>query len=221
MMYRYGISYYTAEEDGRKPQSGLDVRLLRPGADWQTGIPLIETGKSGYYECLIKEEKDCGFYEIWDNRNDPNGSFSGKYCTIGKLDARGLQDRCIYSNHIEDGSVTATKIAKESISAIHLDNSTFKLSKLQHEIQNEYRGTGDKTQQSPARTKEDKFIFHKLDQEYDEMPFVQISNMCDSHLFIDNLKLDKNMVTVTLGIAMPGEGEVAKYQILAIATDKP
>lgn len=124
--------------------------------------PLIETGKSGYYECLIKEEKDCGFYEIWDNRNDPNGIFSDKYCTIGKLDARGLQDRCIYSNHIEDGAVTATKIAKESISAIHLDNSTFKLSKLQHEIQNEYRGTGDKTQQSPARTKEDKFIFTSL-----------------------------------------------------------
>jgi len=89
MMYRYGISYYTAEEDGRKPQSGLDVRLLRPGADWQTGIPLIETGKSGYYECLIKEEKDCGFYEIWDNRNDPNGIFSDMFLAyrLGEFDA--------------------------------------------------------------------------------------------------------------------------------------
>lgn len=27
-------------EDGvRKPQSGVDIRLLRPGADWQSGSP--------------------------------------------------------------------------------------------------------------------------------------------------------------------------------------
>ena len=83
-MFKYGISYYTVENGERKPESGVDVRLLRPGADWQTGIPLIETGDTGYYECFIEDEKDCGFYEIWDNRNDTNGSFSGKYCTIGK-----------------------------------------------------------------------------------------------------------------------------------------
>lgn len=51
--------------------------------------PLIETGKSGYYECLIKEEKDCGFYEIWDNRNDPNGIFSDMFLAyrLGEFDA--------------------------------------------------------------------------------------------------------------------------------------
>jgi hypothetical protein len=122
-MFKYGISYYTVENGERKPESGLDVRLLRPGGNWQTGIPLIETGDTGYYECFIEDEKDCGFYEIWDNRNDTNGSFSGKYCTIGKLDARGLQNRCIYGNHIEDGAVTASKIAQHSLPAHQLPQS--------------------------------------------------------------------------------------------------
>jgi hypothetical protein len=58
-MFKYGISYYTVENGERKPESGVDVRLLRPGADWQTGIPLIETGDTGYYECFIEDEKDC------------------------------------------------------------------------------------------------------------------------------------------------------------------
>ena len=51
-MFKYGISYYTMEEGARKPQSGVDVRLLRPGADWQNGLRLIETENSGYYECM-------------------------------------------------------------------------------------------------------------------------------------------------------------------------
>ncbi|MFA4959484.1 MAG: hypothetical protein WC535_06310 [Candidatus Cloacimonas sp.] len=220
-MFKYGISYYTVENGERKPESGIDVRLLRPGADWQTGIPLIETGDTGYYECFIEDEKDCGFYEIWDNRNDPNGSFSGKYCTIGKLDARGLQNRCIYSNHIEDGAVTASKIAQHSITASHLDNSTFKLNKLQHEIQNEYRGVGDRTQSSPARIRDDQMITHVLDKEYDEPPHLILTNMCNAHLYIDSIKVDKGIVTISIAIGTVFEGEDAKYQILALATDKP
>lgn len=220
-MFKYGISYYTVENGERKPESGVDVRLLRPGADWQTGIPLIETGDTGYYECFIEDEKDCGFYEIWDNRNNSNGSFSGKYCTIGKLDARGLQNRCIYGNHIEDGAVTSSKIAQHSITANHLDNSTFKLNKLQHEIQNEYRGVGDITQSSPARLRDDEMITHKLDKEYDEPPHIVLTNMCNAHLYIDSVKADKGLVTISIGIGAQFEGEEAKYQILAIATDKP
>jgi len=220
-MFKYGISYYTVENGERKPESGVDVRLLRPGADWQTGIPLIETGDTGYYECFIEDEKDCGFYEIWDNRNDSNGSFSGKYCTIGKLDARGLQNRCIYGNHIEDGAVTSSKIAQHSITANHLDNGTFKLNKLQHEIQNEYRGVGDITQSSPARLRDDRFINHTLDKEYAEPPHIILTNMCNAHLFIDNAKTDKGLVTISIGIGAQFEGEEAKYQILAIAKDTP
>lgn len=98
----------------------MDARLLRPGADWQSGLRLIETENSGYYECLIETEADCGFYEIWDNRGNPNGAVGGKTCTIGKLDARGLQNDCIYGNHILDGVVTGSKIANESIGTEHL-----------------------------------------------------------------------------------------------------
>ena len=220
-MFKYGIRYYTVENGERKPESGVDVRLLRPGADWQTGIPLIETGDTGYYECFIEDEKDCGFYEIWDNRNNPDGSFSGKYCTIGKLDARGLQNRCIFSNHIEDGAVTASKIAQHSITANHLDNGTFKLTKLQHEIQNEYRGVGNNTQGSPARIRDDQMITHTLDKEYDEPPHIVLTNMCNAHLYIDSVKVDKGLVTISIAIGTHFEGEVAQYQILAIATDKP
>jgi len=220
-MFKYGISYYTVENGERKPESGVDVRLLRPGADWQTGIPLIETGDTGYYECLIEDEKDCGFYEIWDNRNDTNGSFSGKYCIIGKLDARGLQNRCIYGNHIEDGAVTSSKIAQHSITANHLDNSTFELNKLQHEIQNEYRGVGDNTQSSPARHRDDRFINHTLDKEYAEPPHLILTNMCNAHLFIDSAKTDKGQVTISIGIGAQFDGEEAKYQIIAIAKDTP
>ncbi|GEM_PF-6865723 len=31
-MYKFAISYYTMEGNARKPQSGVDVRILRPGS---------------------------------------------------------------------------------------------------------------------------------------------------------------------------------------------
>ena len=82
-MYRYGISYYTAEEDGRKPQSGLDVRLLRPGADWQTGIHLLRQGKSGYYECLIKKRRTVDSMRSGTTATTPTVASAAEYCTIG------------------------------------------------------------------------------------------------------------------------------------------
>ena len=93
--------------------------------------------------------------------------------------------------------------------------------KLRHEIQNEYRGVGDITQSSPARLRDDRFINHTLDKEYAEPPHIILTNMCNAHLFIDNAKTDKGQVTITIGIGAQFEGEEAKYQILAIATDKP
>ncbi|MDP3115331.1 MAG: hypothetical protein Q8M98_11260, partial [Candidatus Cloacimonadaceae bacterium] len=155
-MFKYGISYYIMEEGARKPQSGVDIRLIRPGADWQSGLKLNETENSGYYQYFIEHESDCGFYEVWDNRGNPNGSFSGKTCTIGKLDARGLQNDCIFGNHILDGVVTGSKIANGAISANHLDNSLFTLSKLQHELQDQDKGVGEQSQKTPANCHEDR-----------------------------------------------------------------
>ena len=113
-----------------------------------------------------------------------------------------------------------TRAAKSSPNWV-LDNSTFNLTKLQHEIQNEYRGVGDITQSSPARLRDDRFINHTLDKEYAEPPHIILTNMCNAHLFIDNAKTDKGQVTITIGIGAQFEGEEAKYQILAIAKDTP
>jgi len=39
--------------------------------------------------------------------------------------------------------------------------------------------------------------------------------------YIDSIKADKGIVTINIAIGTVFEGEDAKYQILAIATDKP
>ncbi len=64
-------------------------------------------------------------------------------------------------------------------------------------------------------------INHTLDKEYAEPPHIILTNMCNAHLFIDNAKTDKGLVTISIGIGAQFEGEEAKYQILAIAKDTP
>lgn len=215
-MFKYGISYYIMEEGARKPQSGVDIRLIRPGADWQNGIRLNETDNSGYYECLIENESDCGFYEIWDNRGNSNGSFGGKTCTIGKLDARGLQNDCIYGNHILDGVVTGSKIANSSVSAKHLDGSLFTLSKISHELQDQDKGIGDQTQATPASIRDDRFISHKLDKEYNTIPRVILTSQCNCFLYIADIKLDGTQITITIGIGQLFDAQEGKYDLLII-----
>lgn len=214
-MYKYGISYYKMEQGQRVPMSGVDVRLLSPGADWADGIQLIETETSGYYECFVDEE-DYGYYEVWDNRGNPNGSFSGKTCTIGKLDARGLQNDCIYGNHILDGVVTSEKIANGAIQAYHLGSVEINLSKIQHEMQDQDSGVGDKSQMSPASPSEDSKITHVLSKEYNSVPFVLLSNWCNCYIYIDDVKLADSIVTITLGIGHNFAAIDIKYSIMAI-----
>ena len=118
-MYKYGISYYYMDGSIRKPRSGVDVRLLRPGQSWAEGIKLIEvTGGSGYYEISIESEAGCGYYELWDDLGSPFGQFSGKTCIIGRLDTRGLQNNSVNASHITDGSVTSSKIANGALSRL-------------------------------------------------------------------------------------------------------
>jgi hypothetical protein len=215
-MFKYGISYYTMEDGIRIPQSGVTVRLLRPGAEWYNGIKLYETENSGYYECLIENETDCGFYEIWDNRGNPNGAFGGKTCTIGKVDARGLQNNCIYGNHLLDGVVTGSKIANGAVSANHLDNSLFTLSKIVHELHNQDSGVGDRTQQTPASCRDDRLINHKLDKEYEIIPHVILTNQCNCFLYIADVKQDGTQIIITIGIGNNFDADQAKYQLIAL-----
>lgn len=165
---------------------------------------------------MIETEADCGFYEVWDNRGNPNGAFGGKTCTIGKLDARGLQNECIYGNHILDGVVTGSKIANGAVSANHLDNGLFTLSKLQHELQDQDKGIGDQTQSSPASIRDDRFISHKLDKEYNTIPQVILTNQCNCFLYIADIKQEGTQITITIGIGNNFDADLAKYQLLAL-----
>ena len=192
-MYKFAIGYYTMEGTERKPQSGVDIRLLRPGQSWAEGKHLIETTpNSGYYEIAIEDEADCGFYEIWDNIGNTQGQFCGKTCTIGKVDARGLQNNCIYGNHILDGVVTGSKIANEAI------------------------GT-DNSQASPAKLTEDKIITHVLDKEYQELPHIFLTNQCDAFLYIADVMIEGNLVTVLIGISQVYTATDPFYKLLALA----
>jgi hypothetical protein len=202
----------------RKPQSGVDIRLLRPGQSWAEGKHLIETvPDSGYYAIDIQNESDCGFYEIWDNLGNPLGQFSGKTCTIGKLDARGLQNNCIYGNHILDGVVTGSKIANEAIGTEHLQTGLLSLTKLQYELQDQDKGVGDNSQCSPAKLSEDKIITHILDKEYQELPHVILTNQCDAFLYIADVKIEGNLVTVLIGISQVYTATDPFYKLLALA----
>ncbi|MBW6514415.1 MAG: hypothetical protein K0B87_06630 [Candidatus Syntrophosphaera sp.] len=217
-MYKFAIGYYTMEGTIRKPRTGVDVRLLRPGQTWAEGKRLIETvPDSGYYEIGIQNEADCGFYEIWDNLGNPLGQFSGKTCMIGKMDARGIQNNSIYANHILDGAVTSNKIANGAISKSHLAVEILTLSKLQHEIQDQTKGVGDNSQSTPAVMTEDKIITHVLDKEYQELPQIIFTNMCDAFLYVADAKLDGNIVTVTLGISQVYTATEPFYTLLALA----
>ena len=217
-MYKFAISYYTMEGTERKPQSGVDIRLLRPGQSWAEGKKLIETTpNSGYYEIGIEAEADCGFYEIWDNIGSTQGQFSGKTCTIGKLDARGLQNNCIYGNHLLDGVVTGSKIANEAIGTEHLQTGLFSLTKLQYELQDQDKGVGDNSQCSPAKLAEDKIITHVLDKEYQELPHVILTTQCDAFLYIADVKIEGNLVTVMIGISQVYTATDPFYKLLALA----
>ena len=217
-MYKFAISYYTMEGTERKPQSGVDIRLLRPGQSWAEGKHLIETvPDSGYYALDIQNESDCGFYELWDNLGNPLGQFSSKTCTIGKLDARGLQNKCIYGNHILDGVVTGSKIANEAIGTEHLQNGLLSLTKLQYELQDQDKGVGDNSQSSPAKLSEDKIISHILDKEYQDLPHVILTNQCDAFLYIADVKLDGNRVTILIGVSQVYTASDPFYKLLALA----
>lgn len=215
-MYKYGISYYKMENGQRVPLSGVDVRLLSPGADWANGILLIEKETSGYYECYI-DENDCGYYEVWDNLGNPNGSFTGKTCTIGKLDARGLQSDCIYGNHILDGVVTGSKIANEAVSLNHLDTSfKFPLSMIQYEMQDQNNGVGDKTNNTPADPEIDIIIKHTLKNLYNDVPYVTLSNQCNCFIYILDVTKDGDNITVLLSIGQNFNAIELKYSLMAI-----
>ncbi|MDP3113677.1 MAG: hypothetical protein Q8M98_02775 [Candidatus Cloacimonadaceae bacterium] len=219
-MYRFGISYYIMSAANRIPLTGVTIRLVRPGRTFIEGIKVTEaTSGSGYYETDTLLERDWGFYEIWDNKVDPNGSFSGKTCTVGKLDARGIQNSAIYTNHVLNESITADKLSDDCIERRHLKNETIPLSKLIYEIQDQNNGVGAPSQRTPPDINHDQSVSHKLDREYDTLPQVILTNQCDCFLYITDVKLDGRQVTVTIGISQRWTAPELRYSILALSSD--
>jgi hypothetical protein len=215
-MYKFGISYYIMSAYSRIPLSNVDVRLVRPGADFASGIPVKETPQgSGYYETDKLLEPDWGFYEIWDDRQNPNGGFSGKTCTVGKLDARGIKDSSIYTNHIENEAVTKEKIGHNAIQTEHFEDNSILLSKLAREIQDQSVGKGIPSTETPPKNEDDQ-VEHLLEKEYDIMPHIILTPCCDKNMFIKDIKLDNKIVTITLAHGQAFTQEEWRYSILAI-----
>ncbi|MDP3114354.1 MAG: hypothetical protein Q8M98_06205, partial [Candidatus Cloacimonadaceae bacterium] len=107
-------------------------------------------------------------------------------------------------------------IANGAISANHLDNSLFTLSKLQHELQDQDKGVGEQSQKTPANCHEDRFINHKLDKEYDSIPHIILTNQCTCFLYLSEIKQEHTQVNVTIGIGPNFDAEDAKYQLLVL-----
>lgn len=116
-----------------------------------------------------------------------------------------------------DGAVTGPKIANGSLTKTHLSPEILTLSKLEHEIQDQTKGVGDTTQNSPANLFDDKTISHVLDKEYQELPHIILNNQCDAFLYIIDAKIEGNMVTVTIGISQVYTASEPFYTLIALA----
>lgn len=216
-MYKFGISYYIMSAFSRIPLSNVDIRLVRPGDVFSNGIKCKETHTgSGYYETDKLLEPEWGFYEIWDDRQNPNGGFSGKTCTVGKLDARGIQNSSIYTNHVENEAITSEKIAKNAIHSEHIDDFIFPLSKLACEIQDQTRGTGHPSAEMPPKNEDDQVV-HTLDKEYSTLPHIIITPYCDKSIYIKELIMDGVTVKIVLTRGQSFTPEEWKYSLLAVS----
>lgn len=215
-MYKFAISYYTMSGVNRVPLTGLTVKLVVPGADWASGLALTETvANSGHYEVDIATEAECGFFEIWDNQNNPSGAFSGKTCLVGKIDARGIQNNAIYGNHILNGVVTGPKIANNSIQASHL-NTAFLVpfAMVTHETQTQDDGIGTTTTSTPPEAT-DLSADHVFANEYDSMPVVIVSANSKIAVYVENLDLTDKVLSVRVGF-INADAAVPEYTILVL-----
>jgi len=217
-MYRFAISYYIMNGVTRIPLSGVTIRLVRPGDVFENGIKLSETpAGSGYYETEVLTEPNWGFYEVWDDKVNPNGAFSGKTCTVGKLDARGIKDSAIYSNHILNEAITTEKLSDDCIEPRHIKDSIISFSKMIYEVQDHNKGVGIPTQETPPNIDHDDFSEHKLERDYDVIPHLILTPFCDCNLYISDVKLDQNKVTVTIAKGQRFNAPKFEYCLLAIS----
>lgn len=219
-MYKFGISYYIMSAANRIPLSGVKVRLVRPGSDFAHGIPLIETPvNSGYYETDKLDEPDWGFYQIWDDRVKEEGSFSGKTCIVGQLDAFGIKDKAIGTNQVDNEAITSDKLSAEAVKTKNIANSIITLSKLIYEVQDQNQGRGLQSNQTPPIMEVDDMVEHTLDKSYDQIPHIILTPWCDCNLFIKDVKHEDRRIIISLAKGQRFDANEWRYTILAISTE--
>jgi hypothetical protein len=215
-MYRFGIVFYKQSGPSRIPQTGLEIRLVRPGDDWDNGVILKENLEgSGYYESDDIEEKDGGLFQVWDDRNG-HPAFSGKTTLIGPLDSLGIQEQAVTNAHLAQGSVGADQLQANVISSKQLAPTTVHLGHLCYEAQTETSGKGDISGHTPATLGTDKNAIHDLTGSYDVEPLVILIPQCDYLLYVNQVTVNHGAVRVLVGIGTKGSATAAKYKLLVI-----
>jgi hypothetical protein len=76
---------------------------------------------------------------------------------------------------------------------------------------------GDNSQSSPAKLSDDKVITHVLDREYLELPHIILTNQCNAFLYIADIKIEGNLVTIMIGISQVYTATDPFYKLLALA----
>ena len=76
---------------------------------------------------------------------------------------------------------------------------------------------GDIRQSNPAKLSENKIIIHILDKEYQELPHIILTNQCDAFLYISDVMLEENKVTVQIRISKVYTATDPIYKLLALS----
>lgn len=215
-MYKFAIAYYELDEGVRVPLTGLEVRLVRPGSDFASGVLLTETvAGSGYYELEIASEGNAGYYEIWDDQTSPSGTFTGKTAVVGLLDGGGIRDGVILGKHLAAGAVTSGKIGSAAIQSTHIHpGMELPWANVIHYEQSHLDGVGDMSTETPP-TSSDESVTHIIGKEYSSPPLVLLTPHCAIGMHVKSIVSAGGVTTIVIGLTNPDE-ETPIYTMVVV-----
>jgi hypothetical protein len=120
---------------------------------------------------------------------------------------------------VESEAITSDKISDNAVLPNHFSDSSIVLSKIACEIQDQNQGVGEPSQQTPPRLEEDQWAKHVLLKEYFTKPHIILTNQCDCHLYINDVKLEERTVIVFIGIGQRFSAQELKYTLMVISND--
>lgn len=214
-MHKYAVTYYEFNGADRVPLSGVDVRLVRQGGSFEDGKLMSEviTG-SGHYEITLTDSSDTGYYEIWDDVNNPSGAYTGRSTFIGQVDEKTLKDLNVYSKHLANSAVTQTKIANDSIVVEHL-KSTLKIpfDRIDCEVANHDNAIGSTSGLTPPTDDDDECVI-VLSGTYKAAPKLTLTHLSPNALWVKVVDYADGVVTIILGV-VPIELQNPEFEIIA------